>query len=359
MLLARPIRLPYMKRGVAAVSLQDADSKELCVPAALYNWLINQTTDGKGGKRSFMTASACTKYPNALPIVKLANGRVPKKVKITLENVTALLDAIHCKNCNADMGHTVTDVEEFVSLFNCDMVALNRDGIVIGSVMDGSAHHPLCFTCAHGHMYWHCQLEDIKSITETAKQQRMLGSKHFCAQGGSLAANVSKKTQESDFLIVDEDHLCEIFENPRSDNAPVKDTVYLVKGAKDLESLFKKYGWIYGEPWAKIRDRRVVRFGVRFGSRSDDRCDLTIGADPFYEQVLLSIRKNTEFDHRALFDACAENNIAINPLDGMGNVNRQILRPRRARMTLEIRQGLFDKQTGTCAKCDFRWRNER
>lgn len=65
-----------------------------------------------------MSAAACIKYPNALPRVKDSRGRLAKKVEITPVSIGALLNAIHTANDNDDHGHTVEDVEEFVSLFN-------------------------------------------------------------------------------------------------------------------------------------------------------------------------------------------------------------------------------------------------
>ena len=99
----------------------------------------------------------------------------------------------------------------------------------------------------------------------------------------------------------------------------------------------------------KVVEKRVCRFRVKFNSD----VEVTVGADPFYEQVLLARRKGKEFDHRALFDSCKSNGIPLNPLDGLGNATRTILRPPRKRRTQEDRKVLFDGQQGKCATCGF------
>ena len=236
MLSVKPLRLPFLKSGIAAISLKDADERELCVPTAITHWLANRT--GKNAKNKFMSKEACQKYPNALPLIKDTKGNVGKP-KVTPENVTALLDAIHLANGNTDHGHTVEDVEEFVQLFGCKMIALNREGVVIGEVVDGDAHQPLCYTCAHGHMYWHCDAEDVKSIAECAKEQRMLGCKHYCAQGGAIVAKGAKEAQERKLQVVDTDEMAAILKSGEI----AEPTSFLVRGSKDVEQLFFWFGW--------------------------------------------------------------------------------------------------------------------
>jgi len=68
-----------------------------------------------------------------VPICTTLNQRHERELsqsKVTPENVKALLDAIHLANGNTDHGHTVEDVEGFVQLFGCKMIALNREGVV-------------------------------------------------------------------------------------------------------------------------------------------------------------------------------------------------------------------------------------
>jgi len=43
MLSVKPLRLPFLKSGIAAISLKDADERELCVPTAITHWLANRT----------------------------------------------------------------------------------------------------------------------------------------------------------------------------------------------------------------------------------------------------------------------------------------------------------------------------
>ena len=335
MLRAAPMRLPYLKHGVAAVSMRAADGGELCVPAAIYAWLKGRKDRGS----QLMPKAACEKYPEALPCVADYRGRLSKP-KLTLETVTALLNAIHTGN--GDKGHTIEDVEKLCRLFGCNMVALDRDGLVIGQVVDGDEHHPLYYTMAHGHMYWHCDKQDILSIKDLARQQRELGCKHYLAQGGALAARVTAPPK-----------LCIV------DVAQVKDllatisepTSVLVKGAKSVENVFYGLGWDNGEPTGtKVHERRVCRFTMKMKTPAGSEVDVVIGADPFFE---LAMRQNGDFDHRAIFDACAAKGITINPLDGLGNVTRALLRPTRKRVSQQERQAIFDKQRGACNRCDL------
>jgi hypothetical protein len=348
MLRAAPMRLPFLRHGIAAVSLRDAEGKELCVPSAVYAWL--QTRDeGKGRKHKthvYVPQAARDRYPDAFPVERNAH-RKKLAPKVSLETVTALLNAIHRAKSNfLDLGHTVEDVEEFCALFNCKMIALDRDGVVIAHVADGDHHYPLCFTNAHGHMYWHCDVEDIKSIAERAKRQCQLGSKHFLAQGGAIASKVMMEKASRELCVVDRSELIAIVKHGSVD-VP---TAFLVKGTKDVEDIFFEHGWTHGEPGqVRVREKRVLRFSIKLPSG----VELAIGADPFYEQVLRAASAGKEFDHAALFQSCKQQGIALDPLDGLGNAARSILRPARPRVTQQERQALYDRQDGTCASCPY------
>ena len=81
-----------MTRSIDISAAFEQHERELCVPTAITHWLANRT--GKNAKNKFMSKEACQKYPNALPLIKDTKGHVGKP-KVTPENVTALLDAIH------------------------------------------------------------------------------------------------------------------------------------------------------------------------------------------------------------------------------------------------------------------------
>ena len=108
--------------------------------------------------------------------------------------MTKLLNIIHAKHEDeriaqlpdgmdeTDLGHTVKDVAAFCKLFNAKMHAFEEDGTHIYSVFDGKDRHPLIFTNAQNHMYWHCSTEAINSLSSCARTVRNEGGKSYKPQ---------------------------------------------------------------------------------------------------------------------------------------------------------------------------------
>ena len=335
MLRASPLRIPTLKH-VAAISYQNSKTGETCVPVAIFTWLTAR-------KRDTMHKDACERYPTALPMVKDAKGHVCKP-KVTIENVTKLLDAIHAdSNHPTDPGHTVADVEVFCSLFHCKMYARNIKGAIISEVVDGDKNHPLCFTTAHGHMYWHCDRDAVKFITKSAVHQRHHGCRRFVGASDDVP---KKQPTPSVFRIVTLPDMHELLET----GVFSERTTFLVQRMKDVEGLFFEFGWKHGQPTSWKETEKRIR---QFTFVTAEEVEVTVGADPFYEMVQRADREGEEFDHAILFDACKDHGIAVDPLHGLGNVARTILRPTRKAITVEVRNTLFENQNHHCRSCGF------
>ena len=196
MLRALPIAMPYLRHDVAAVSMKDLSGGEMCVPMAVYTWLMERSS---GKKTSlFLPPAAIERFPHLATPPRKPCEPAPKKTRVTYDSVKALLDAIHEEIFRAsggaeaglhpDPGHNTEDVEELVRLFGCKMYARDMQGTIIGEVVDGDAHHPLCYTVANGHMYWHSDRKVADSWGKSAMQQRTLGHKQGIYNGSSNSA---------------------------------------------------------------------------------------------------------------------------------------------------------------------------
>ena len=342
---AAPLRMPFLKHNVAAVSMRTLLGDETCVPVAVYTWLTERKARNPGRNGASMPKEACRKYPDALPMVKDAKGHVSKP-KVTLETVTKLLDAIHAESNHAnDVGHTVADVEVFCRLFGCKMYALDKNGTIIGQVVDGDHHTPLCYTNADGHMYWHCDKDALKSIAESARRQccvqRNLGCQRYIGGGDAVP---TKEVPSEKFLLATFAEARDLLEKEEI----AENTTLLVKHMKDVEQLFFEFGWNHGHPLRyKESEKRIQQFTFLLPSE----VQVTVGKDPLYELAHRADVNGEDFDHMVVYDACRKNGIVVDPLHGLGNVSRTILRPRRKRVTTQERDALFNKQNHKCARC--------
>ena len=79
-------------------------------------------------------------------------------------------------------GHVDSFFDEFCKLFNARMHAFQEDGTHIHSVWDGEDRHPLIYTNAQNHMYWHCSKEAIKSLSSCARTVMKEGGKSYKPQ---------------------------------------------------------------------------------------------------------------------------------------------------------------------------------
>ena len=339
---AAPLRIPHLKHNVAAVSLKTLAGEETCVPVAVYTWLMERKARNPDKNGAYMPKEACETYPGALPKVKDAKGHVSKP-KVTPETVTKLLDAIHAaSNHPSDVGHTVADVEAFCRLFACKMYAQDHNGTIIGEVIDGDIHTPLCFTNAHGHMYWHCDKEALKSISESARRQRNLGCRHFVGGGDATP----KKEVSSVVRLVTWEEARDLLETEEI----AENTILLVKYMKDVEQIFFDFGWKHSQPLRhKESEKRIRQFTFQLPSE----VQVTVGADPLYEMAHRADVNCEDFDHMVVFNACKDNGILVDPLHGLGNVSRSILRPHRKRVTMEERVALYENQNHACARCSY------
>ena len=338
MLSVKPIRLPFLKHHIANISLETLNKNEQCVPSALFYWLSARVHGKNGNKR--MPEKACIAYPDALKGQPKGKNKYISKPTVTIENVIALLNAIHHKNLNTDEGHTIEDVKDFCQLFGCKMYALDDQGLVIDEVADGDKNEPLCFTCAHRHMYLHADADDVRSIANVAREQRETLSKTYRPQ--QLQLENQKSKEDYKFQLIEGCDIMNGFD-------VAENTSFLVKGYRDVEEIFKKHGWTYGAPkFIRTKHKRITRFIVKRGAIS-----IRIGADPFHDQVLLAHRKNQTFDHEALLESCKAKSIELNPLDGFGRAVMTILsKEKRPKISKDVRNEIFECQMKTCCICE-------
>ena len=153
------------------------------------------------------------------------------------------------------------------------MLAFDEEGNTVGRITGENSHYPLYFTSAQGHMYWHCNHDDIKSMSERAKTMHKEGSKHF-VDGGDTMRKDDKDNKPTLYIVHEDDIRATDDEmNDEQVNSPViilsepleESKVLLVKGAKDVEQLFYKVGWIWGVPkFVRTTNGRVTRFTMRY-----------------------------------------------------------------------------------------------
>ena len=312
-----------------------------CVPVAVTHWL--RSDDKNGNLR--IPQTAVDMYSEALqPFISYDRQRRPSKPHVTIESITALLNAIHAKSeFPDDRGHSCADLLALCKLFEKSFTALTERRAIIEryvSPRDGNshAHNPLYITMAQGHLYLHLDKDVIKSIREIGAQ------KHGSRAMKTDAINEKKSTFTA--LCVTQYFFIEEAE---------PNTVYLIRGASDVDDYFKE-AWnrtgiseAYKPIKEKVRGLRVVRFTLTLG----DGKEAVIGADPHYND-------RDGIDHDALYEAIcaaatAQGKDAPSPLcmlDGFGaQVSNSFPKPQRKKRTKAERQQVLEEYGCKCAMC--------
>ena len=116
---------------------------------------------------------------------------------------------------------------------------------------------PLCFTCAHNHIYWHCKPEDIQSIANKAKSIKVGGAMALKYIHNDAAQRARKheleapEPQEKMFCKM-EKVFAGTFDGPQ---------VIVITDARDVEDLFREHAWVTdgGEPCTADEERLCAR----------------------------------------------------------------------------------------------------